>query len=54
MTALADSLRQIVATADVFAAAGGTWLLAPAPPELIDTLAVVGSADEDPAEASHR
>ncbi len=41
------TLRQIAATADVFEAGGGTWLLAPAPPELVDTLAVVGAADED-------
>ncbi len=41
------ALRQIVATADVFEAGGGTWLLAPAPPELVDALAVVGAADED-------
>ncbi len=50
MTALADpetALRQIVATADVFNAGGGTWLLAPAPPELVDVLAVVGAADDD-------
>ena len=50
MTALADpetALQQIAATADVFEAGGGTWLLAPAPPELVDTLAVVGAADED-------
>ena len=49
MTALADpahTLRQIVATADLFEAGGGTWLLAPAPPELVDVLAVVGAADE--------
>ncbi len=50
MTALADpetTLRQIIETADVFEADGGTWLLAPAPPELVDVLAVVGAADED-------
>ena len=50
MTALADpetALRQIIETADMFEAGGGTWLLAPAPPELVDALAVVGAADED-------
>ncbi len=50
MTALADpeaALRRIVETADVFEAGGATWLLAPAPPELVDVLAVVGAADED-------
>ncbi len=50
MTALADpetALRQIAETADLFDAGGATWLLAPAPPELIDTLAVVGGVGED-------
>ncbi len=50
MTALADpdhTLRQIVETADLFNAGGGTWLLAPAPPELVDTLAALGAVDED-------
>ena len=50
MTALADpetTLRRIATTAHVFEAGGGTWLLAPAPPELVDVLAVVGTADED-------
>ncbi len=50
MTDRADpetALQQIVETADVFEAGGGTWLLAPAPPELVDTLAVVGAAEED-------
>lgn len=50
MTALTDpdhALRQIIETADVFEAGGGMWLLAPAPPELVDVLAVVGAADED-------
>ena len=50
MTSLANpenTLRQIVETADVFEAGGGMWLLAPAPPELVDVLAVVGAADED-------
>ncbi len=41
------ALRRIVATADLFEAGGGTWLLAPAPPELVDALAVVGAAGED-------
>ena len=41
------ALRQIVATADVFEAGGGTWLLAPAPPEVIDALAALGAGDED-------
>ncbi len=50
MTALADpetALRQIATTADVFEAGGGTWLLAPAPPQLVDTLAALGAADDD-------
>ncbi len=41
------ALQRIAATADLFEAGGGTWLLAPAPPELVDVLAVVGAADED-------
>ena len=41
------ALRRIAATADVFDAGGGTWLLAPAPPQLVDTLAALGAADED-------
>ncbi len=50
MTALADpetALRRIAESADVFEAGGGTWLLAPAPPEIIDTLAALGAGDED-------
>ena len=50
MTALADpetALRQIAETADLFDAGGATWLLAPAPPQLVDTLAALGAADED-------
>ncbi len=50
MTALADpetALRRIAESADVFEAGGGTWLLAPAPPEIIDTLAALGAGDDD-------
>lgn len=39
--------RRIAESADVFEAGGGSWLLAPAPPELVDILAVIGAADED-------
>ena len=35
------TLGQIVAMADLFEAGGGRWLLAPATPELVDTLAMI-------------
>ncbi len=41
------ALRWIADSADVFDAGGGTWLLAPAPPDLVDALAALGAADED-------
>ena len=41
------TLRQIVAAAELFEAGGGRWLLAPATPELVDTLAAHGAGDED-------
>ena len=41
------ALRWIAESADVFEAGGGTWLLAPAPPQLVDTLAALGAAAED-------
>ena len=50
MTTLATpeaTLRQIAESADVFDAGGGTWLLAPAPPELVDTLAALGAEGYD-------
>ena len=50
MTVLADpetTLRRIVDSADLIEGGCGTWLLAPAPPELVDTLAVFEAANED-------
>ena len=50
MTALTDpdhALRQIIETADVFEAGGGTWLLAPVTTEMADTLAAFEAEAED-------
>lgn len=50
MTALTDpetALRQIAESADVFQAGGGMWLLAPAPPELVNALDDLPDRPED-------